>query len=109
MVEAKSGGGPSLAPQQTHLIKPKTRKGKRYLEKRGPKLVSFPHWRPLFTDLQVYHVVLLLLPLLRDVGCCLQIEDAKRALFLYGNDASQMVKDAMTDIHKLKGVSTKPL
>jgi len=37
MVEAKAGS--SLQPQQTHLVKPKTRKGKRYLEKRGPKLV----------------------------------------------------------------------
>jgi hypothetical protein len=37
--------------------------------------------------------------------CCLQIEDTKRALFLYGNDASQTVKEAMTDLHKLKGVS----
>jgi hypothetical protein len=37
MVDAK---GQSLAPQQTHLVKPKTRKGKRFLEKRGPKLVS---------------------------------------------------------------------
>lgn len=33
-----------------------------------------------------------------------QIEDTKRALLLYGNDVSQTVKEAMTDLHKLKGV-----
>ncbi|KAF6250832.1 Brix domain-containing protein [Scenedesmus sp. NREL 46B-D3] len=66
MVDAK---GQSLAPQQTHLVKPKTRKGKRFLEKRGPKLV----------------------------------EDAKRALFLYGTDTSQTVKEVLTDLHKIKG------
>jgi ribosome biogenesis protein Nip4 len=33
-----------------------------------------------------------------------QVEDTKRALFLYGNDVSQTVKEAMTDLHKLKGV-----
>lgn len=36
---------------------------------------------------------------------CLQVEDTKRALFLYGNDVSQTVKEAMSDLHKLKGVS----
>ncbi|WIA12819.1 hypothetical protein OEZ85_006448 [Tetradesmus obliquus] len=66
MVNAK---GQSLEPQQTHLLKPKTRKGKRFLEKRGPKLV----------------------------------EDAKRALFLYGNDTSKTVKEVLTDLHKIKG------
>lgn len=35
----------------------------------------------------------------------LQVEDTKRALFLYGNDVSQTVKETMTDLHKLKGVS----
>jgi hypothetical protein len=39
MVQEKAGS--FLQPQQTHLIKAKTRKGKRYLEKRGPKLVSY--------------------------------------------------------------------
>jgi hypothetical protein len=33
-----------------------------------------------------------------------QVEDAKRALFLYGNDASQVIKECMTDLHKMKGV-----
>ncbi|KAF8067235.1 choline monooxygenase [Scenedesmus sp. PABB004] len=70
---AMAGGAADLAPQQAHLVKPKTRKGKRVLEKRGPKLV----------------------------------EDAKRALFLYGNDVSQTVKDAMSDLHKLKGADAQ--
>ncbi len=37
----------------------------------------------------------------------LQIEDAKKALVLYGNKVSQIIKDALTDLHKIKGVSTK--
>jgi hypothetical protein len=38
------------------------------------------------------------------VECC-QLEDAKRALFLYGNDTSKTVKEVLTDLHKIKGVS----
>ena len=34
----------------------------------------------------------------------LQVEDPKRALLVYGNKTSQVVKDVMTDLHKLKGV-----
>jgi hypothetical protein len=37
-----------------------------------------------------------------------QVEDAKRALFLYGNDTSQTVKEVMSDLHKLKGVRNIP-
>lgn len=47
-------------------------------------------------------------------GCCdttlsssapfWQVEDPKRALILYGHKTSQVVKDVLTDIHKLKGV-----
>ena len=33
-----------------------------------------------------------------------QVEDPKRALLVYGNKTSQVVKDVMTDLHKLKGV-----
>jgi hypothetical protein len=33
------------------------------------------------------------------------VEDAKRALFLYGNDTSKTVKEVLTDLHKIKGVS----
>jgi ribosome production factor 2 len=58
---------------QTVLVKPRTKRGKRMLEKRAPKLV----------------------------------EDAKRALFLYGGNTSATVKDVLTDLHKLKGVSVK--
>lgn len=63
---------PGLAPDaaQTVLVKPKTRRGKRALDKRAPKLV----------------------------------EDAKRALFLYGGSTSAVIKDVLSDLHKLKGV-----
>ncbi|GFR40757.1 hypothetical protein Agub_g1369, partial [Astrephomene gubernaculifera] len=57
-----------LVPGQTKLVKPKTRRGKRHLERRAPKAV----------------------------------EDAKRALFLYGNQTSQVVKDVLTDLFQLK-------
>lgn len=41
MVEHQGGGLLQQAQQQqpSYLVKPKTRKGKRHLEKRGPKLV----------------------------------------------------------------------
>ncbi|GBG00525.1 ribosome production factor [Raphidocelis subcapitata] len=56
-------------PQATTLVKPLTRRGKRALEKRAPKLV----------------------------------EDAKRGLFLFGGATSAVIKDVLTDLHKLKG------
>lgn len=34
----------------------------------------------------------------------LQVEDPKRALLAYGNKTSQVVKDVLTDLQKLKGV-----
>jgi hypothetical protein len=33
-----------------------------------------------------------------------QVEDAKKVLFLYGNKVSQVVKDVLVDLHKLKKV-----
>lgn len=62
---------PAADGAQTALVKPKTKRGKRALEKRAPKLV----------------------------------EDAKRALILYGGSTSAVIKDVLTDLHKLKGVS----
>lgn len=35
-----------------------------------------------------------------------QVEDAKRCLFLYGNNTSAVVKDAVTDLYQLKKVRT---
>jgi hypothetical protein len=63
---------PALQPADgtAALVKPKTRRGKRALERRAPKLV----------------------------------EDAKRALFLTGGSTSAVIKDVLTDLHKLKGV-----
>jgi hypothetical protein len=37
-----------------------------------------------------------------------QVEDTKRALLLYGTSTSQVIKDALSDLHKLKGVSGSP-
>lgn len=56
-------------PQKTKIIKPRSKQGKRALEKRAPKLVENP----------------------------------KRALIMFGNKTSQVVKDVLTDFHKLKG------
>uniref|UniRef100_A0A7S3QW93 Ribosome production factor 2 homolog n=1 Tax=Dunaliella tertiolecta TaxID=3047 RepID=A0A7S3QW93_DUNTE len=71
------GGGkgtqqPQLEPSKTKLITAKTRKGRRILESRAPKLV----------------------------------EDAKRLLVLYGNKASQVLKDLLCDLHKLKAMES---
>jgi hypothetical protein len=113
----------SLQPQQTHLIKAKTRKGKRYLEKRGPKLVSHlpTLWSADVVACRSVHLQSLHHDTLHTYVCTrsrlqqqtsrialvlLQVEDTKRALFLYGNDVSQTIKETMTDLHKLKGVSS---
>lgn len=68
--QQQQAGGGGDQQQQTVLVQPKTRRGKRALEKRAPKMV----------------------------------EDAKRALFLYGGATSALIKDVLTDLHKLKGV-----
>jgi ribosome production factor 2 len=61
--------GPGAQAPSTKLVKPRTKAGKRSLEKRAPKLV----------------------------------EDPRRALILYGNSTSQIIKDVLVDVHKLKG------
>lgn len=33
-----------------------------------------------------------------------KVEDAKRALIMHGGNTSQVIKDVLTDLHKLKGV-----
>lgn len=37
---------------------------------------------------------------------CSQVEDAKKVLILYGNRVSQVLKDVLVDLHKLKRVRT---
>ena len=37
------------------------------------------------------------------------MEDPKRALLMFGNKTSQVIKDVMTDLHKLKGVSGRAM
>jgi hypothetical protein len=39
----------------------------------------------------------------------LQVEDAKRLLVLFGNKASQVLKDLLCDLHKLKSVSCRAI
>eukprot|EP00955_Chlamydomonas_euryale_P005592 59369-Chlamydomonas_euryale.AAC.1 len=39
---------------------------------------------------------------------CVQVEDAKRSLVLYGNQTSQRIKDVLTDLHKIKRVRVQP-
>ncbi|PSC75116.1 ribosome production factor 2-like protein [Micractinium conductrix] len=63
---------PAATEPQTKIIKPRTKAGKRALEKRAPKLV----------------------------------EDPKRALLAFGNKTSQVIKDVMTDLQKLKGIDS---
>ena len=41
--------------------------------------------------------------------CALQVEDPKKALLLYGNKTSQVVKDVLSDFAKLKAVRPQPL
>lgn len=107
---------------QTKLVKPRTKAGKRVLEKRAPKLVRCGRW-----------TLPMRLPCSRgpcsDNACSaasrrrrcqpangppaathpMQVEDPKRALLVYGNKTSQVVKDVMTDLHKLKGVRCRCL
>ena len=86
-------------PPQTKLVKPRTKKGKRALEQRAPKLVGAG--RPALPQAGIGQA--------DGAGSNwgaleLQVEDPKRALILCGNKTSQTVKEILTDIHKLKGV-----
>lgn len=54
--------------EETKLVKPKTARGRRVLEGRGPKAV----------------------------------EDEKNVLLMHGNNTSQIVKDVLADVHRLK-------
>jgi len=36
------------------------------------------------------------------------VEDARRALLMYGNSTSQVIKGVLADLHKLKGVRPPP-
>mmetsp|Transcript_15904 Transcript_15904/g.27410 ORF Transcript_15904/g.27410 Transcript_15904/m.27410 type:complete len:343 (+) Transcript_15904:180-1208(+) len=68
MGAADDSGEPRPEKKTIKLITAKTRRGRRILEKRAPKLV----------------------------------EDAKKVLILYGSKTSQVIKDVLVDLHKLK-------
>ena len=109
----------------TKLVKPRTKAGKRALEKRAPKLVRRRRRRfccrvcccrrtpcrrrfcPRCLRLRDASLRRRLrraaapTPLHRPPA---QVEDPRRALLVYGNRTSQVIKDVMTDLHKLKGV-----
>lgn len=38
------------------------------------------------------------------VALLLQVEDPRRSLLLHGNRTSQIIKDVLVDLHKMKGV-----
>lgn len=79
----------------TKIVKPRTKAGQRALEKRAPKIVSLAS---LFT-IRVQNRYLL-----SQILASMQIEDPRNALFLYGNQTSQVIKDVLTDLSKLKAV-----
>lgn len=97
------GGAPGVkqtAPNK--LIKPKTKRGQRALEKREPKLVRGRRLHALRCTHAAgngrhnsYATPMTLTA---------QIEDAKKLLMLYSGTTSQMVKDVMSDLHRLKAV-----
>lgn len=110
---ASSSGGSMGKPQQTEpqtrLVKPRTKAGKRALEKRAPKLVSAGRRHACVNRAAVLPPPPPLPP--AHAACATQtralprqVEDPRRALLCYGNKTSQVVKDVMTDLQKLKGV-----
>ncbi len=86
---------------ETKVQKPKTKKGKRALQQREPKLVSCCFSGSLTTG-----------PIMTSTNknLCrnglkwtpMQVEDPKRALILFGGKTSQITKDVLSDLHKLK-------
>ncbi len=86
---------------ETKVQKPKTKKGKRALQQREPKLVSCC-FGGFFTK------SLILTSRSKRLGrtglnwAPMQVEDSKRALILFGGKTSQITKDVLSDLHKLK-------
>ena len=95
---------------ETKIQKPKTKKGKRALQAREPKLVSVSQYLPaicihVINTRQVSASSLLFqLSSTSFVRC--QVEDSKRALILFGGKTSQITKDVLSDLHKLKSSVT---
>lgn len=81
--------------QQTKLVKPKTKAGKRALERKAPKTVRLidctgrPAGDAPHSSLPTSYTE--------------QVEDPKRALFILGGRTNQNIKDILTDLKKLKG------
>ena len=101
---------------ETKIQKPKTKKGKRALQAREPKLVSLSRCSHTLDHHAVgttpnigIHLAVLRLPQLHTFLSFLkamlytcQVEDSKRALILFGGKTSQITKDVLSDLHKLK-------
>ena len=117
LLRAAAQGNMSTQGPQTKLLKPKTHKGRRELEKRAPKLVrsavASGVWPTTCMQCNAWRAAAggsgpgTLRHCVAQPASVhyLQVEDPKRALVLYGHKTSQVIKDVLTDIHKLKGVS----
>jgi alkyl hydroperoxide reductase subunit AhpF len=79
-------------------LKPRSKRARRILEKREPKLVRRPSWAT--ARVAAEHVWRALLTL----GVHTQVEDLKKSLLLFGGHTSQVTKDVLRDFRKLKGV-----
>lgn len=114
----------------TKLVKPRTKAGKRALEKRAPKLVRRARMAPAWPHplaLADCRDALQRAPGRRAHWACiaaaaacwplapndnrppppparLQVEEPRKALLVFGGRTSAVLKDVMTDLHKLKGV-----
>ena len=112
-----TGAMAKAAEPQTKLVKPRTKAGKRALEKRAPKLVRRRDCSPGLggSDRQACGrrqatCMLPPPPAARrppprcHPACPRQVEEPRRALLVHGNKTSQVIKDVMTDLQKLKGV-----
>ena len=79
-------------------LKPRSKRARRILEKREPKLVRRLSQGTGRAGSE--HVWCALLTL----GVCIQVEELKKSLLLFGGHTSQVTKDVLRDFRKLKGV-----
>ena len=91
-------------PAQTDLQKTKSKRARRILQAREPKEVSALSVAELPSMLPRGHSSELEMKVRSWCDACrlLQVEDAKKTLLLAGNKTSQVVKDILSDMQKLK-------
>ena len=103
------------AAELAKKIKPRSRRARRILEKREPKLVRFGLAHALAFCGSFLHsarfwlraasaICVLSKTCLKSALLGLQVEDLKKTLLLHGGNVSQVVKDVLSDFRKLKGV-----